>query len=55
VSPDPFFAAIIDCGGVRYNPFEQEEDNLGVMILKKMSRKLEYHYTDNRNQISIRL
>ena len=45
----------ISCGGVRYNPFEQEEDNLGVTILKNMSRKLEYHCTDNRNQISIKL
>ena len=45
----------INCSGAHYNPFEQKEDNLGVMILKKMSRKLEFHYTDNRNQISIKL
>ena len=45
----------IDCGGAHYNPFEQEKDNLGVTILKKMSSKLDYHYTGNRNQISIKL
>ena len=45
----------IDCGGAHYNPFEQENDNLGVTILKKMSSKLDYHYTGNRNQISIKL
>ncbi len=45
----------ISCGGARCNPFEQEEDSLGVTILKKMAGKLEYHYTDNRNRISIEL
>ena len=45
----------INCGGARYNPFEQKEDNLGVTILKKMSGRLDYHYTGNRNQISIKL
>ena len=45
----------INCGGAQYNPFEQEEDNLGVTILKKMSREMDYHYMDNRNQISIKL
>lgn len=45
----------LDCGGVAYNPFEQEEDGLGVTILKNMSKQLEYHYTDNRNQINITL
>ena len=45
----------ISCGGARYNPFEQEEDNLGVTILKNISRKLDYHYTDSKNHISINL
>ncbi len=45
----------IDCGGARYNPFEQEEDNLGVTILKKMSRQLDFHYADERNRINIKL
>jgi polar amino acid transport system ATP-binding protein len=43
----------ISCGGAHYNPFEQKEDNLGVTILKKMSRKLNYRRTDSENQISI--
>ena len=42
----------IDCGGTAYNPFEQEEDGLGVTILKNMSKHLEYRCTDNRNHIS---
>ena len=45
----------IDCGGAHYNPFEQEDDNLGVTILKHTSRQLDYHYTDNRNQICIKI
>ena len=45
----------LDCGGAAYNPFEQKEDGLGVTILKNMSKQLEYHYTDNRNQINITL
>ena len=45
----------IDCGGMAFNPFEQEEDGLGVTILKNMSKQLEYNYTDNRNQINITL
>ena len=45
----------ISCVGARYNPFEQEEDNLGVTILKNMSRKLDYRWEDGRNRISIEL
>ena len=45
----------ISCGGAHYNPFKQEEDKLGVTILKKMSRELDYRYEDNRNQINIKL
>ena len=45
----------LTCGGEAYNPFEQEEDGLGVTILKRMARQLDYRYTDNRNQISITL
>ena len=45
----------ISCSGAPYNPFAQEEDSLGVTILKNMSRKLEYHSMDNRNRISIQL
>ena len=45
----------IDCGGMAYNPFEQEEDSLGVTILRNMSKQMEYRHTDNRNQINITL
>ena len=46
----------IDCGGAAYNPFEQaEEDVLSVTILKNMSKRLDYHYTNDRNQINITL
>ena len=45
----------IDCGGAHYNPFEQEDDDLGVTILKHTSKHLDYHYTDNRNKICIKI
>ena len=45
----------IDCGGAAHNPFEQDEDGLGVTILKNMSRQLDYRCTDNRNLFSITL
>ena len=46
----------IDCGGAAYNPFEQaEEDVVSVTILKNMSKRLDYHYTNDRNQINITL
>ena len=45
----------ISCGGVPYNPFEQEDDSLGVTILKNMAGKLDYQYTGSRNRISIKL
>lgn len=45
----------ISCGGAAFNPFEQEEEVLGVTILKNMAQKLDYRHTDGRNQISIEL
>ena len=45
----------VGCGGARYNPFEQEEDSLGVTILKNSSKQLDYHHTDNGNQFIIKL
>lgn len=45
----------VECGGARYNPFEQNEDSLGVMILKNTSRQLDYHYANDRNRINIKL
>ena len=43
----------ITCGGAAYNPFDQDDDVLGMTILKNMARQLDYSYTDNRNQINI--
>ena len=45
----------LSCGGTAFNPFEQEEEVLGVTILKNMAQKLDYRHTDGRNQISIEL
>jgi len=45
----------LTCGGKEYDPFTREEDGLGVTILKKMSRQLDYHFINNRNQLSITL
>ncbi len=44
----------LTCSGKEYNPFAQEEDELGVTILKKMAARLEYAY-DGRSRISILL
>ena len=44
----------LTCSGKEYNPFAQEEDELGVTILKKMAARLEYTY-DGRSRISILL
>ena len=45
----------IDCGGACYNPFEQQEDSMGVTILKNAAKQFSYRYTDSRNQIDIKL
>ena len=45
----------LSCGGAAFNPFEQDEEGLGVTILKNMATKLDYRHTDGRNQINIEL
>lgn len=45
----------LSCGGAAYNIFEQNEPGLGVTILKKVAKQLDYHCADNRNQIRITL
>ena len=45
----------IDCGGAAYNPFEQDEDGLGVTILKNMATRLDYRLENGRNIIDISL
>ena len=46
---------VIACGGKPYNPFAQEEDGLGVTILKKMAIRMDYQMEKDVNRISIRL
>ena len=45
----------LKCGGRAYNPFEQDEEALGVTILKRMARKLDYRSEQGRNHIFISL
>lgn len=45
----------ITCGGRPYNPFEQDDDGLGVTILKKMAFKIEHQWENGVNRISVRL
>ncbi len=50
-------AATIDltCCGMPYNPFEQEEDGLGVTILKKMAKEIDYRRDGEKNRITVTL
>ena len=43
----------LSCGGAEYNPFCQEDDGLGVTILKKMAEKIEYSCKEKRNCITV--
>ena len=45
----------LNCAGEAYNPFEQTEDGLGVTILKKMAKKIDYRRENGLNRISITL
>ena len=45
----------ITCGGRPYNPFEQDDDGLGVTILKKMAFRMDYQWENGANRINIRL
>ena len=45
----------LSCGGETYNPFDQAEDGLGVTILKKMAKKINYRREDSLDRISIAL
>ena len=45
----------LSCGGAAYDPFEQEEDGLGVTILKKMAKKIDCRREAGRSCISIAL
>ena len=41
------------CKGGQYDPFSQEDDSLGVTIMKKMSQKIEYSYQEQTNRIVV--
>ena len=43
----------MSCGGTQYNPFAQEDDGLGVAILKKMAKKIDYRYENGRNEMTV--
>ena len=43
----------LNCGGEPCHPFEQEEDGLGVTILKRMVKKLDCRRENGLNRISI--
>ena len=44
---------LLRCGGAAYNPFEQDGNGLGVTILKKMSKSIEYRKDGAKNHIRI--
>ena len=46
---------MLSCGGRAYDPFSQEDDGLGVTILKRMGRKTEYRRENDRNMIMVML
>ena len=45
----------LSCGGMDYNPFEQESDGLGVTILRQMAKKLSFRRTEGINLIEIKI
>ena len=45
----------LSCGGQEYNPFEQAESGLGVTILRKMAKQIDYRRENGRNQIEVTL
>ena len=45
----------LTCGGAAYNPFGQNENGLGVTILKNMATRLDYRRDESLNRISVRI
>ena len=43
----------LSCAGDDYNPFEQDENGLGVTILKRMAQQIEYRREDRCSRIHI--
>ena len=46
---------LLNCAGEAYNPLEQEDEGLGVTILKKMAQRIDYAWDKGMNRISISL
>ena len=45
----------LSCDGADYNPFDQEDDGLGITILKKMAIQLDYRRERTRSYITIKM
>ena len=45
----------VSCTGKAYDPFSQEEDGLGITILKKMASKIDYERKNDNNIMQIHL
>ena len=41
----------LSSAGEKYNPFEQDEDGLGITILKSVAENLKYSHSDGKNQM----
>ena len=44
---------MLSCDGRAYDPFSQEDDGLGVTIMKRMGRMSKYLRENNRNKITV--
>ncbi|MCR5082898.1 MAG: hypothetical protein K6B15_05410 [Parasporobacterium sp.] len=42
-------------GGQQFNPFSQDDDGLGVTILKQMAKQIDYDWKDGRSLIKVAL
>lgn len=45
----------LSCGGKQFNPFSQDDDGLGVTILKQMAKQIDYDWKDGRSLIKVAL
>ncbi len=43
----------LSCGGASYDPFAQEDDELGITILKNMAQEINYSYENGKNLVLI--
>ena len=57
-SDDGTTSLFLKCGGVAYNPFEENadspfDDKLGILIVKKIAKKFSYSFEQSINTVSI--